>query len=128
MDARSELVLALARFQEATHDLNEAWEGHAGDVFGATYPGYLPDFAQFASDVASMQIDGAPFILSRRDGSVYTLEGDALVQIPLLADGGFDLDGGCEVDFYHGVPAEDQPRLRTIQGTLRAMVANPGGE
>jgi hypothetical protein len=48
-------VNALDNFKRATRDLNAAWESADGDILGATYPGYLPSFDEFAFDVMGMQ-------------------------------------------------------------------------
>jgi hypothetical protein len=50
-----DFATALQRFKQAALDLGEAWGHSDGDIFGATYPGYLPSFDEFVLDVQSME-------------------------------------------------------------------------
>jgi hypothetical protein len=48
---------ALQRFKDAALALDRAWNPADGEVFGATYPGYLPSFDQFVVDVLGMEAE-----------------------------------------------------------------------
>jgi len=52
----TEFRLALEDWKRATAKLSSVWQngGAAPDVFGDTYPSYLPSFDEFSSDVTDM--------------------------------------------------------------------------
>jgi hypothetical protein len=46
---------ALELFKYATAELSRLWDHEDGDIFGDTYPKYLPDFDEFHCDVIEME-------------------------------------------------------------------------